>query len=67
MIETAPQDGKFVILEEDARGNYDVARWSSEGRRRQSLVVRRPVSRRKKNRALAEGDSPPVLDTNASA
>jgi len=30
MIETAPQDGKFVILEEDARGNYDVARWSSE-------------------------------------
>jgi len=29
-IETAPQDGKFVILEEDARGNYDVARWSSE-------------------------------------
>src|SRR6516164_192606 len=30
MIETAPRDGKFVILEEDARGNYDVARWSSE-------------------------------------
>ena len=30
MIETAPRDGKFVILEEDARGNHDVARWSSE-------------------------------------
>ena len=29
-IETAPRDGKFVILEEDARGNHDVARWSSE-------------------------------------
>ena len=29
-IETAPRDGKFVILEEDARGHHDVARWSSE-------------------------------------
>jgi hypothetical protein len=30
MIETAPRDGEFVILEEDARGSHDVARWSSE-------------------------------------
>src|SRR6476646_6651963 len=30
MIESAPRDGKFVILEEDARGNHDLARWSSE-------------------------------------
>jgi hypothetical protein len=30
MIESAPRDGKFVILEEDARGSRGVARWSSE-------------------------------------
>jgi hypothetical protein len=30
MIESAPRDGKFVILEEDARGSHGVARWSSE-------------------------------------
>ena len=30
MIESAPRDGKFVILEEDAGGNQGVARWSSE-------------------------------------
>jgi hypothetical protein len=30
MIESAPRDGKFVILEEDARGNHNLARWSSE-------------------------------------
>src|SRR3974390_1051856 len=30
MIESAPRDGKFVILEEDAGDNHGVARWSSE-------------------------------------
>ena len=30
MIESAPRDGKFVILEEDAGGDQGVARWSSE-------------------------------------
>ena len=30
MIETAPRDGKFVILEEDATGKYDAAHWSPE-------------------------------------
>jgi hypothetical protein len=30
VIESAPRDGKFVILEEDAGGNQGVARWSSE-------------------------------------
>jgi len=30
MIETAPRDGKFVILEEDASGKYNVACWSPE-------------------------------------
>jgi TPR repeat protein len=30
MIESAPRDGKFVILEEDTGGNHVVARWSSE-------------------------------------
>src|SRR6516165_2888410 len=30
MIESAPRDGKLVILEEDAGGNHAVARWSSE-------------------------------------
>ncbi|SEG65960.1 hypothetical protein [Bosea lathyri] len=29
-IETAPKDGKFVILEDDATGIYDVAQWSPE-------------------------------------
>ncbi len=29
-IETAPKDGKVVILEDDASGTYDVARWSAE-------------------------------------
>ena len=29
-IETAPRDGKFVILEEDASGKYNVAYWSPE-------------------------------------
>jgi hypothetical protein len=27
-IETAPRDGKIVILEDDASGSYDVAHWS---------------------------------------
>ena len=30
LIETAPRDGKFVILEEDASGKYNVACWSPE-------------------------------------
>ena len=29
-IETAPRDGKFVILEEDAGGRYGIAHWSPE-------------------------------------
>ena len=29
-IETAPRDGKFVILEDDASRTYDVAHWSPE-------------------------------------
>jgi len=29
-IETAPKDGKIVILEDDASGTYDVARWSAK-------------------------------------
>jgi len=29
-IESAPRDGKLVILEEDPAGNHGVARWSSE-------------------------------------
>jgi hypothetical protein len=29
-IETAPRDGKVVILEDDASGIYDVAHWSAE-------------------------------------
>jgi hypothetical protein len=29
-IETAPRDGNVVILEDDASGTYDVARWSPE-------------------------------------
>ena len=29
-IETAPRDGNFIILEDDASGTYDVAHWSSE-------------------------------------
>ena len=30
LIDTAPRDGKFVILEEDASGKYNVACWSLE-------------------------------------
>jgi hypothetical protein len=30
LIETAPRDGKFVILEEDASGKYNIACWSPE-------------------------------------
>ena len=33
LIETAPCDGTFVILEDDAGDNYGVARWSSEAER----------------------------------
>ena len=29
-IETAPRDGNVIILEDDARGTYDVAHWSPE-------------------------------------
>src|ERR1700694_2851247 len=29
-FETAPRDGKIVILEDDASGTYDVAHWSAE-------------------------------------
>ena len=29
-IETAPRDGGFLILEEDASGKYDIARWAPE-------------------------------------
>ena len=30
LIETAPRDGRFLILEEDAGGKYDIARWAPE-------------------------------------
>src|SRR3974390_1213021 len=30
MIESAPRDGKFVIVEKEGGGNHGVARWSSE-------------------------------------
>ena len=30
VIDTAPRDGKVVILEDDASGTYDVAQWSIE-------------------------------------
>jgi hypothetical protein len=30
LIDTAPRDGRFVILGEDARGKYDIARWAPE-------------------------------------
>src|ERR1700737_2038268 len=29
-IETAPRDGNVIILEDDAKGTYDVAHWSPE-------------------------------------
>ena len=29
-LETAPRDGGFLILEEDANGKYDIARWAPE-------------------------------------
>src|SRR3984893_2357711 len=29
-IETAPRDGDVIIVEDDARGSYDVAHWSAE-------------------------------------
>ena len=29
-IETVPKDGKLVILQDDARGTYELARWSTE-------------------------------------
>src|SRR5438105_3258510 len=31
-IETVPKDGKVVILEDDASGTYELARWSAEAR-----------------------------------
>jgi hypothetical protein len=31
-IETVPRDGKVVILEDDARGTYELAHWSAEQR-----------------------------------
>src|SRR4051812_47365721 len=31
-IETVPRDGKIVILEDDASGTYELARWSAEAR-----------------------------------
>jgi hypothetical protein len=30
LIDTAPRDGRFVILGEDASGKYDIARWAPE-------------------------------------
>ena len=32
-IDTAPRDGKIVILEDDASGTYDVAHWSAKAGR----------------------------------
>ena len=31
-IDTAPKDGKFVILEDDVSGSFELARWSAEAR-----------------------------------
>src|SRR5258705_5745514 len=31
-IDTAPKDGKFVILEDGASGSSELARWSAEAR-----------------------------------
>jgi hypothetical protein len=31
-IETAPKDGKFVILEDDVSGSFEFAQWSAEAR-----------------------------------
>src|ERR1700688_5252190 len=31
-IETAPRDGKLVVLEDDATGAYESARWSAQAR-----------------------------------
>ena len=31
-IDTAPKDGKFVILEDDASGSFELAQWSAEAR-----------------------------------
>ena len=31
-IETAPRDGKFVILEDDVSGRFELAQWSAEAR-----------------------------------
>src|SRR5258705_149628 len=31
-IDTAPRDGKLVILEDDASGSFELARWSAEAR-----------------------------------
>jgi hypothetical protein len=31
MIETAPRDGKFIIIADDASGRYDVVHWSPAG------------------------------------
>ena len=31
-IETAPRDGKVIIIEDDASGTYDVGHWSPEAR-----------------------------------
>ncbi|MBR0900599.1 hypothetical protein JQ616_37075 [Bradyrhizobium tropiciagri] len=32
MIDTAPKDGTFVILEDDVSGRFESAQWSAEGR-----------------------------------
>ncbi|MGF6313297.1 chemotaxis protein histidine kinase CheA [Bradyrhizobium sp. i1.8.4] len=32
VIDTAPKDGTFVILEDDVRGSFESAQWSAEGR-----------------------------------
>jgi len=31
-IKTVPRDGKVVILEDDASGTFELARWSAEAR-----------------------------------
>src|SRR5207244_7730555 len=31
-IDTAPRDGKFVILEDDVSGSFELAQWSAEAR-----------------------------------
>ena len=49
-IETAPKDGKLVILEDDAAGTFELGRWSTK---RERLGRRRWQAHRDYSGALA--------------